>query len=548
MKAEEMRVGPILAAHRQYVVPYFQRTYSWRNPQWVTLFEDILELYELFQGSSHTHFLGSMVLLREGGAEALPTTLVIDGQQRLVTLSLFLAAIRDLVKGTDPTLSDRIQQTYLVNDDAEGEDKLKVLCTNQDRPAFATVILHGKEPEFSPIRDAYVAFNERLTQQVKRGFDLSKLVDIITNQLSLVAITLDHEDNPYRIFESLNAKGMPLTQADLLRNYFFMRLPSSEHENWYTTVWWPMQRRLGDRFDTFMRDYLLKDGESVKPDEVYQEWRKRLGPLGEDDVRATLRDLAAWSLEYDSMLHPEREQDREVRSLLEWLTAWSRTLEQSIDPFILRVHAAYRRGELSADQTKTLFRSTASFLVRRLFTAAPALDENQMLISIYNEHADGFVEELSRPEHGWPKDADFVEGIRRYPVYFGSHPDRRKLILQALEQSFEHKVPIRYESYELQVITSMLPRPDWLEEVGVDESQYWKVIGTLGNLTWAPKGRSGSLPLGVAERKHELRRLTRQGLELVRDFAQVQRWTAEEIEQRSCRMATRAVEVWPGPK
>src|SRR5215204_3974633 len=110
MKAEEMRVGPIMAAHRQYVVPYFQRTYSWRNPQWATLFEDILELYELF--------LGSMVLLREGGAEALPTTLVIDGQQRLVTLSLFLAAIRDLVKGTDPTLADRIQQTYLVNDDA----------------------------------------------------------------------------------------------------------------------------------------------------------------------------------------------------------------------------------------------------------------------------------------------------------------------------------------------------------------------------------------------------------------------------------------------
>src|SRR5215207_7429769 len=357
MKAEEMRVGPILAAHRQYVVPYFQRTYSWRNPQWATLFEDILELYELFQGSAHTHFLGSMVLLREGGAEALPTTLVIDGQQRLVTLSLLLAAIRDLTRESNATLSERIQHEYLVNDDVESEeDRLKVLCTNQDRPAFATVILHGKEPEFSPIRDAYVAFKERLTQQVSRGFDLEKLVDIIAAQLSLVAITLDHEDNPYRIFESLNAKGMPLTQGDLLRNYFFMRLPSAEHETWYTTVWWPMQRRLGERFDAIMRDFLLKDGEAVKSDEVYQEWRKRLGPLADDDIRATLRDLAAWSLEYDSMLHPEREQDRDVRSQLEWLTAWSRTMPQSIDPFILRVHAAYRRTEVSADQAKDIFR------------------------------------------------------------------------------------------------------------------------------------------------------------------------------------------------
>jgi hypothetical protein len=551
MKAEEMRVGSILAAERQYVVPYFQRTYSWRNPQWVTLFEDILELYELFQGSAHTHFLGSMVLLTEQRAEPHATTLVIDGQQRLVTLSLLLAAIRDASRNTNSALADRLQSTYLSNDAAQdGEDRLKVLCTNQDRPAFATVILEAKEPEFSPIRDAYVAFKERLQQETKKGLDLEKLVDIITAQLSLVAITLDHEDNPYRIFESLNAKGMPLTQGDLLRNYFFMRLPSTEHETWYTTVWWPMQRRLGERFDAFMRDFLLKDGESVKPDEVYQEWRKRLGPLGADDIRATLRDLAAWSVEYDSMLHPEREQDRGVRKHLEWLTAWSRTLPQSIDPFILRLHARYRRKEVSAEQAIQLFASVESFLVRRLFTNAPVTDDNQLFIALLNEHADAdeFIEALSDPQYGWPKDDDFLNGIVRYPVYFGSHPDRRKLILQALEDTYEHRVAVRYDTLELQLITSLLPRPDWLEEVGVDEGQFWKVIGTLGNLTWVPKGRSGSLPLAVAERKHELKRLARHGLELVRDFASVERWTAEEIEQRSCRMGARAVAVWPGPK
>ena len=111
------------------------------------------------------------------------------------------------------------------------------------------------------------------------------------SQLSFVAITLDAEDNPYRIFESLNAKGMPLTQGDLLRNYFFMRLPPAEHEHWYTTVWSPMQSRLGERFDDYMRDFLLKEGQPVRPDEVYQEWRKRLGPLDEDDIRAC---CASW--------------------------------------------------------------------------------------------------------------------------------------------------------------------------------------------------------------------------------------------------------------
>jgi hypothetical protein len=551
MKAEEMRVGPILTAHRQYVVPYFQRTYSWRRQQWVTLFDDIVELEEL--GKQHTHFLGSMVLLAESATEAIPTSLVIDGQQRLVTLSLFLAAMRDLARETNEPLAQRIHSTFLVTG-AQGaeDDQLRVLCTHQDRAAFGSVILRGQEPQASPIGEAYRTFGERLAEQVQRGTQIDTLLEIITSQLSLVAISLDQDDNPYRIFESLNAKGMPLTQSDLLRNYFFMRLPPPEHERCYTTVWFPMQRRLGDRFDAFMRDFLLKDGGTVRPDEVYQEWRKRLGPLGEDDVRETLRDLAAWSLEYEAILHPQREKDATVRAQLAWLTAWSRTLPQPIDPLILRLNADYRRGDLTAEQAKTVFSAVGSFLVRRMFAGVLPADDNQLLIGLYSEaakhadRADAFVQALAGSQHGWPNDEDFIAGVTTYPVYFSSHPDRRKLILQGLEESFPHpKGPVRYEQLDLQLITPLMPRPDWLAELGVSESQYWKTIGTLGNLTWVPHGR---LPdLGVAERKKELVRMARYGLELTRDFSKIERWSAEEIEARSKRMAERAVSVWPGP-
>src|ERR687898_705187 len=101
MKAEEMRLGPLLEGRKQFVVPYFQRVYSWRSQQWNTLFDDILELLEELP-PGHTHFIGSMVLLAEGAGEAQAPTLVIDGQQRLVTLSLFLAAIRDSARNSDP--------------------------------------------------------------------------------------------------------------------------------------------------------------------------------------------------------------------------------------------------------------------------------------------------------------------------------------------------------------------------------------------------------------------------------------------------------------
>src|SRR4030088_2537083 len=182
MKADEMRLGPLLDGPKQYVVPYFQRTYSWRRHQWNTLFDDILELYEL--GSSGSHFLGSMVLLAEQGTHSLAPTLLIDGQQRLVTLSLFLAAIRDVAREADHALADTIQAAYLLNPGVDGEDALKVLCTHQDRSAFSKVIKHAEEPPASPIRDAYRSFREALEQQIANGVDLGRLVRIVVSQLS----------------------------------------------------------------------------------------------------------------------------------------------------------------------------------------------------------------------------------------------------------------------------------------------------------------------------------------------------------------------------
>jgi hypothetical protein len=540
-----MRLGPLLDGPKQYVVPYFQRAYSWRRRQWTTLFDDILELYEL--GSHNSHFLGSMVLLAEHNeADPVPHTLVIDGQQRIVTLSLFLAAIRDVAGVGDRGFADRLHTTYLVNPDQDG---VKVLTTHQDRDAFATVVRTGKEPDASPIRDAYRTFRDAIQEQVDKGVDLDRLVHIVVSQLSFVAITLDAEDNPYRIFESLNAKGMPLTQGDLLRNYFFMRLPPAEHERWYNTVWSPMQSRLGERFDDYMRDFLLKEGQPVRPDEVYQEWRKRLAPLDDEGIRDVLRDLAAWSLEYDQIMHPQREADAEVRRRLQRLTAWSKTVPFQFNPLLLRLNADYRRGTLSGEQVARLFLAVESILVRRLFTGAPARDDNQLLIEVYDgtqEAADrvaAFLEALSKPQMGWPSDADFAEGIVRHPLYFASHPDQRKAIAEALEDSFDHRAAVRYDQLDLQLITPLLPRADWLAELGVGEEQYWKSIGTLGNFTWVPRGRAPDL--GVAERKKELLRMTRYGLELVKDFAAVERWTAEAIEQRSRRLADRAVTVWP---
>jgi hypothetical protein len=326
-----------------------------------------------------------------------------------------------------------------------------------------------------------------------------------------------------------------------------MRLTPAEHERWYGSVWAPMQRRLGERFDAFMRDYLVKDGLAVRPDEVYQEWRRRLAPLPEAGVQAALRELSDWSLEYEGLLHPRRETEPGLRRRLERLLAWSSTMPDSLHPLLLRLRADHRRGEL--DRFEEVLLAVESYLVRRLFTAAPARDENQLLLELYNgtRSTDAFLTALARPEVGWPGDDELIEGIVRYPLYFGSHPDQRKLILQALEDSYEHRAPPRYDLLEPQLITPLLPRPDWLAEVGLPEDQYWRAIGVLGNFTWLARGRAPDL--GVAERKRELLRMARYDLGLVRDLADgaLACWTSYEIERRSRRLAERAARIWPGP-
>ncbi|MBV8087182.1 MAG: DUF262 domain-containing protein, partial [Chloroflexi bacterium] len=524
------------------VVPYFQRAYSWGLSQWRVLYDDILELHEL--DSTHDHFLGSMVLLNEAGGS--DHTLVIDGQQRLVTLSLFLAAIRDTARQHQPALAERLSQALT----AAGEEP-KVLPTYVDRDAFARVIARGgdEEDELPPsgIADAYRYFEAQLKAQ-PAGFDLERLERILMGQLSFVAIGLDSEDNPYRIFESLNAKGMPLTQGDLLRNYFFMRLPTAEHEDLYTKLWNPMQLRLGPRFDDFMRDFLVKEGEPVKADEVYNGWRRRLGPMSHAQIRDVLEELSEWSIEYDQLLHPNREPNQAARNRLDRLMRWSDTVGRKLHPFLLRIYGDYRRHKLSAEDLQEALLAAESYLVRRLFLNPPAVDENLLFMDLYRHAGSSgtpFAAALAKPQFNWPNDVEFRDAAVRYPLYFGSHPDQRLLIVRSIEDTFQHRFTPQYERFELDFLAPLLPRPEWLAELGVDEDGYWRVVSTLGNMTWALKGKYPSLR--VEQRKKELA-LARQGVELPKTFPGGERWAAADIQDRSRRLADIAITIWPGPR
>lgn len=267
MKASETNLQPVIEGTKQYVVPLFQRAYSWDNKQWNTLWQDILSLTE--EQQPRDHFIGSIVTMpTDAVPQGVSKFLLIDGQQRLTTLFILLALLRDEAKDiTESTLAQEIEETLLTNRFKKGDDIWKLLPTQADREAFTQLLIDGSTAQETRVSKAAKFFRKKLRSS--QAPDLETMKKVIVNNLMLVSIVLQSDDNPHLIFESLNAKGRPLSQADLIRNYFFMRIHTADQQHLYETSWEPMQEQLGDDLTEFIRHFLMKDGTLVKQDEVY---------------------------------------------------------------------------------------------------------------------------------------------------------------------------------------------------------------------------------------------------------------------------------------
>ncbi|MFM9108432.1 MAG: DUF262 domain-containing protein, partial [Chloroflexota bacterium] len=241
VKASETYVLPLLDGARQYVVPLFQRTYSWGRPEWATLLSDIESLID--SPSAPSHFLGSIVTMPAPSGPEFPTVFLIDGQQRLTTLLILLAALRDGVKDSDAELGEKIDNRYLTNPFEKDRARYKLIPTRVDQKAFFDV-MEGSPASSHTISEAYKFFLAQIRK--KPSAELAQLALAIVSQLVLVSISLANDDNPYLIFESLNAKGRELTQSDLIRNYFLMGGSPEAQEILYNTKWKPLDDYLPD--------------------------------------------------------------------------------------------------------------------------------------------------------------------------------------------------------------------------------------------------------------------------------------------------------------
>src|SRR5690242_5160836 len=265
-----------------------------------------------------THFMGSVVITPSPTLQAAGVNrwLLVDGQQRLTTLMLALAAIRDH-GGSD---ADRIHRQYLVNEFRQGDDHLRLLPTQADRDAYRAIILGTPgTTAMGAVAEAYQFFRTVLTavDDPDDDQDIARIEQTVRAGLSIVEITAERSDNVYRIFESLNNTGLQLSQADLLRNYLFMRLPT-RGEDVYRDVWLPMQNRLpgGDLELLVWLDLVTRGDDRVKQTEIYRAQQERLEqlPRTEAAIEAEIGELARRSRHLERILNPATEPDPQLAS------------------------------------------------------------------------------------------------------------------------------------------------------------------------------------------------------------------------------------------
>ncbi|MFZ1010848.1 MAG: DUF262 domain-containing protein [Candidatus Sulfotelmatobacter sp.] len=559
MEASPAKVIQYFNGEKQNLIPLFQRPYTWKEINWRTLWDDVMVQYD--QGDSSTHFMGAIVSVP---ARSVPVGvskfLIIDGQQRLTTVSLLLCALRDCLDGNT---ADRIQEVYLTNRFREPEDTLKFVPTQADRDVYRSITLDRKVPkESSLMADAYRFFTTQLTKGVDPngdGVERAKVLTTLEHSLQVVMINLGDADDPYLIFESLNFKGEPLTQADLVRNYILMRFRHSistggEQERVYSHYWRPLEIQLGDTLTEFLRHYAMKDGDNIKQGGIYAATKARFKNMDTPgEVELEVGRMEVFGGFYARLIKPQLETLDGIRSRLENIKELEVTTSY---PLLLRLLDALNIGSVNEAQLEKCLATIEAFVVRRAVCGVPTNSLNKLFLQWTRnfpdaDHAAWLLETMSNGGGGrrFPTDTEFAEAFKNQPQY-GRGATR--FVLSHLERSFEHKEAVDLATATIEHVLPQTLTDEWRQtltdqwriELGHNaESIHTKYVDTFGNLTLtAYNAELGNLPF--AEKKEKLQNTH---IELNRWILDQSTWNESQIAQRAETLLNKAKMIWPGP-
>jgi uncharacterized protein with ParB-like and HNH nuclease domain/predicted transport protein len=557
MKATEAKFLEFLRKSPQFVIPIYQRTYSWGERECEQLWQDIMRT-----GRNDTvtaHFVGSIVYIEETifSISLQSPLLVIDGQQRLTTIMLLIEALAralgdsELIEG----FSDiKLRSYYLLNTVEKGERRYKLLLSQTDKASLLALLGQQPRPKEHSIR---VESNfEFFTQAINAAKDEIATICKGLSKLVIVDISLDRgQDNPQLIFESLNSTGLELSQADLIRNFILMGLEPHLQTILFEQYWRPMEVDFGQEaysihFDSFMRHYLtVKTGEIPNVRAVYEAFKQYARSPKVTGVDALVKDIRDFA-RYYCAIALGAESDADLKA------AFHDIRELKVDvafPFLLELYHDYAKHLLSKDELLQATRLVEAYVFRRAICSIPTNSMNKTFATFTRTlKKDRYLESiqanfLQLPSYRrFPSDDEFKRELQEKDLY---NYRSRSYWLRRIENN-DRKERVSVDEYTIEHI---MPQNEnlsatWRSDLGPE----WKRIQqtylhTLGNLTLT--GYNSELSDKTFIEKRDMKGgFADSPLRMNQGLAKLNRWTEQAIQQRSEKLAAKAVNVWPAPK
>ena len=559
MKATETGFLDFLKKSDQFAIPIYQRTYSWVDAQCRQLWDDILRAGE--NDDIAAHFVGSIVYIESHQYQVTgaPPLLVIDGQQRLTTVTLIIEALARHVGDGEPVdgfSAKKVRHYYILNDLEEGERRYKLLLTQTDKQTLMAMVEQQPLPA-----DASIRLKTNLEYFERRVRELGGAYEALCQglrKLMVVDIALSRgQDNPQLIFESMNSTGLDLSQADLIRNFVLMGLDVKHQTRLYNNHWRPMevafgQEAYGKHFDSFMRHYLtVKTGEIPNVKKVYEAFKAyaRTPKVDAAGVDALVTELQVFAGYYSAMALG-REPNSSLASVFRDLREFKVEVAY---PLLLELYQDYSAGLMSADGLEQAVRLVESYVFRRAVCGIPTNSLNRTFATFSSAlRKDRYLESIKAhflllPSYRrFPSDDEFRREIKSRNLY--NFRNGRSYWLRRME-NHDRKEDVAVGEYTIEHI---LPQnadlsQDWREELGDDWMQVREtLLHTLGNLTLT--GYNPELSdRPFAEKRDMTGGFQESPLRMNEGLGQVQRWNEGANRSRASRLADKAARVWGFP-
>ena len=558
MKASAENFLTFLRKSTQFIIPIYQRTYSWSEAECLQLWEDIMRTGANDQISAH--FIGSIVYIEKGLFQVMGPNqlLVIDGQQRLTTITLILEALARSLVEEDPLegfSQEQIRNYYFLNPFEQGSNRYKLLLSQTDKDSLLALVEQKPWPsEHSlKIRGNFEFFEKKI-----KGLGSNKTT-LCKGLLKLVVVDIAlnrDEDNPQLIFESMNSTGRELSQADLIRNYILMGL-NTEHQNQlYKDHWRPMelafgQEAYGEQFDSFMRHYLtLKTGEIPKLRQVYTAFKAHsqepdIAGAGVDELVSDIHEFAGHYCEM------ALEKEKGTRLAL----AFSDLTELRVEvayPFLLELYHDYAEGILSETDFEEIIRLVESYVFRRAVCSIPPNSLNKTFATFTREIIkDRYLEsvqvhfQLLPSYRRFPSDKEFGREIQKRDLY--NFRSRRYWLRRLENNDRKERVPVDEFTIEHILPQNKNLSQEWQDDLGFDwQSIQEKWLHTLGNLTLT--GYNSEYSDRPFVKKRDMTGGFRESpLRVNEDLGSLEKWSEVEIKDRAENLAEKALSVWVSP-